>query len=323
MINGLSRRSPEFSTKAGTHRINGRRGKRRNGVFTSSLTIRELSVSFRRLITFEMATFGRRVLRRAVTTLLLCSAALVVAVLSLYLHTLWFRNRAQRLLDEITALQVGVSTFADARKLEDEYVDRMIVTSVGCLPAECQFYVRLQNAPFLTFNNCCRLLRKLGIRPSVVVAHVAVREGTIRFASVHVSYRTSHGHWLDASAKAIESFGLLDMAQDLGLQLHPSYAVEAGNVTTIDGGEFINAAHTPPATLDERRIVTDIRLSCLTRMPDCNTIADLMPESAATLESDRKWINENLSTLGPLRVQMYEGLRKKYGSPPWNAAKSF
>ena len=254
---------------------------------------------------------------------MLCTAALAVAVLSLYVHAQRFRDRGQGLFDEIMSLQVGVSTFADARKLADEFADRLIITSAECLPIECQFYVRLANAPFLTFDDCCRLLRRLGLRPSLIVAHVAVRKGTIRFASVHVSYRTSHGHWLDASAKAIESFGLLDKAQDLGLQLHPNYAVEVGTITTIGGGEFISAAYAPQATVHERRIVTHIRLSCLTKVPDCSTVADLMPEGATALETDQRWIKENRSTLDPLRTQMFVELRKKYGSPPWNEAKSF
>jgi hypothetical protein len=227
------------------------------------------------------------------------------------------------MFDEIMTLQVGVSTFADARRLADEYADHLTITSPECSPAECRFYVRLLNVPFLTFNNCCRLLRTLGIRPSLVVIEVAVRNGTVRSASFDVFYRTDHGHWLDASAKLIESFGLLDKAQYLGLQLHPNYAVEIGNITTIGGGEFIKAAYTPQAPVDERRIVTDIRLSCLTKVPDCRTVADLMPKAATALETDREWINENQSMLGPLRTQMLEELRKEYGSPPWNEAKSF
>ena len=74
-----------------------------------------------------MRVSGRSTLRRAVATLLLCTAALAVAVLSLYVHAQRFRDRGQGLFDEIMSLQVGVSTFADARKLADEFADRLII----------------------------------------------------------------------------------------------------------------------------------------------------------------------------------------------------
>jgi hypothetical protein len=163
----------------------------------------------------------------------------------------------------------------------------------------------------------------MSIRPAVIVAYVSVRKGTVRFASFHVSYRTVHGHWLDAHTTAVESFGLLDKAQDLGLQLHPGYAVEIGTITTIGGGTFISAAYSPQADLNERHIVTGIRLSCLTSMPDCNTVNELMPKSAAAFHADTLWIMENHSRLNPLQNQMYKELWEKYGSPPWNGAKSF
>src|SRR5215472_7180908 len=76
---------------------------------------------------------------------------------------------------------------------------------------------------------------------------------------------------------------LLDKAQDLGLQLHPGYAGELGTITTIGGGEFISAAYAPQADSNERHIVTVIRLSCLTEVPACSTVADLMPSSATAL----------------------------------------
>jgi len=261
------------------------------------------------------------VLRQVVTALLLCVGFSGIMLAALYLHALEFRNRGQRLLNEIAALKVGTSSFQDAQKIGNEYRSHLTVESQNCTPAECRFYVRLLNLPL--FHECCRLLRNMGIRPAMFVAYISLRNGTVRFASFHASYRTVHGHWLDAHSTAVESFGLLDKAQDLGLQLHPGYAIEAGTITTIGGGEFISAAYAPQADSNERQIVTDIRLSCLTKMSDCSTVADLMPKSATALDADARWIRENHSRLSPLQNQMYRELRDKYGSPPWNGAKSF
>jgi hypothetical protein len=262
-----------------------------------------------------------RVLRHVIAALLLCIGLCGILLASLYLHALMFRNRGQRLLDEIAALQAGTSPFEDAQKIANEYKSNLTIESQNCSATECRFYVRLISPS--PFGQCCRLLRNLGIRPAMFVAYVSVRKGVVRFASFHASYRTVHGHWLDARTTSVESFGLLDRAQDLGLQLHPGYAVEVGTITTIGGGEFISAAYAPDANSNERRIVTDIRLSCLTKMPDCSTVGELMPESAAALDADTRWITENHSRLSPLRTQLYKELWDKYGSPPWNEAKSF
>jgi len=195
--------------------------------------------------------------------------ALLLAALGSYARATWFRTKSERLFDDLKMLRVGVSGFDDAKRFADKYSEHLTVESSQCVPKECRFYIRLMNTPLLYVGACCDMdvdfPRKLGVRPSLVAAQVSVREGFVTFASFSVHYRTGRGEWLGAFSKAISSFGLLDKADNLSLQLHPNFAVKVGNITTIGGGAFIGAAYTPQATSNERGVVGDIRLSCITK----------------------------------------------------------
>lgn len=257
----------------------------------------------------------------------MCMVGLLFAGLISYARALWFRTQSERLFDSVKTLQVGVSDFAVAKRLADRYANHVTVDSNQCTPSDCRFYIRFLKPHLLYVGNCCNtdisLPRRLGVRPSIVVASVSVRDGLVRYASFRVSYRTSNGHWLEAYSKAISSFGLLDKALNLGLQLHPNYAVKTGNITTIGDGAFIVAAYTPQASANEQSIVNDINFSCLTRVPDCRNLSDLMPQAASAFVLDGRWIETNSSMLGTVRTQFYEQLQQKYGSSPWNDATSF
>jgi hypothetical protein len=259
--------------------------------------------------------------------LALLLAALLLAAFGSYVRATWFRTQSERLFEDVKMLRVGVSGFDEAKRLADKYSEHLTVESSQCVPKECRFYIRLIKTPLLYAGACCDtdfdLPRKLGVRPSLVAAEVNVRDGFVTFASFSIDYRTGRGNWLMASSKAISFFGLLDKADNLSLELHPNFAVKFGNITTIGGGAFITAAYTPLATSNERSVVSDIRLSCMTKLPDCRDLSDVMPQAARAYASDLKWIETNSSTLGSLRDRFYKELQEKYGSPPWNAATSF
>ena len=259
--------------------------------------------------------------------LLVLLIVLCLATLATYARAIWFRTQSERLFEDVKTLRVGVSGFNDAKRLADKYSKHLTIQSSHCVPKECRFYIRLLKPPLLYSGDCCDtdfgLLRKMGIRPSIVAAEVSIRDGVVTAASFSIDYRTGRGNWLSASSKAILSFGLLDKADNLALQLHPNFAVKFGHITTVGGGAFITAAYTPQASTTERSVVSDIRFSCMTAVPDCRDLSDIMPQAARAYASDLKWIEANSSTLGPLRDRLFQELHERYGSPPWNAATSF
>jgi hypothetical protein len=253
--------------------------------------------------------------------------ALLLTSLGSYVRATWFRNRSERLFTDVKMLRVGVSGFDDAKSLADKYREHLTLLSSRCVPQECSFYIRLMKTPLFWVGYCCDmdfdLPRKLGIRPSTATAKVNVDDGIVTSALFSIEYRTGRGEWIHASSSAISSFGLLDKLQTPSLQLHPNFAVKVGTITTIGGGAFMRAAYTPQANTNDRSVVRDIRLSCLTKVPDCRDFSDVMPQAARAYATDLEWNRTNSSKLSPLLNQFQKELYEKYGSPPWNTATSF
>jgi hypothetical protein len=263
--------------------------------------------------------------KRPTRILAVLLTAPLLTALGGYARATWFKTRSEGLFEDLKVLRVGVSGFDDAKRLADKYSKHLIVESTSCVPKECRFGIRLMKMPLLYVGACCDMdfdfPRKLGIRPSSVVAQVSVHDGFVTSTSFSVDYRTGRGEWIGAISKAISSFGLLDKFENPSLQLHPNFAVKVGSITTIGGGAFIAAAYTPQATSGERSVVSDVRLSCLTKVPDCRDRSDVMPQAARAYASDLEWTVMNSSWT--LRDQLEKELHEKYGSPPWNAATSF
>jgi hypothetical protein len=220
------------------------------------------------------------------------------------------RWRAERLLAEIQAVNVSQSDGGQAEAIGARW-KKWDSPSQKCTRDDCQHRIvmevhipghfgfdyehpdRLQ--PFV------RVLDRLGLRPSAVIADIRVRHGVITSKDFGVDIARPVRFWgspeggLDTEIKA-------DDREGANLRVIPDYYF--GNiyshVKTEPHGTLI-AESTPQEPLQHRRELMDFRLECITRWSPCLTNAELLPEAGAEAEAAEK-MREDLRRAGKDRA---------------------
>jgi hypothetical protein len=242
-----------------------------------------------------------------------CGAAIVHAGGKLY------QIRAEHLYFRVAQLRVGLSTFDDARTLAHDYRRNAEMQTRDCTSADCRFIIRLTNAPFPAFYDA-PLSWKLGVRPAVVAATVSVSDGKVSYADFGVSYRTQYGYWLEGSFHAATELTIFDKCRMEELGRDSLYAVTSAVLTNGDGGGRSARVAFGRAVTDEQRArATDVRLNCLTAIPGCKTLTDLMPKAWEGMTSEAI-LDESFNVECKQYMEQQE---RKQGDFPWQLESAF
>src|SRR5882762_136588 len=230
-----------------------------------------------------------------------------------------YQIRAERLYFRVAQLRVGLSTFDEARTLAHDYRRNAEMQTKDCTSADCRFLIRLTNVPFPAFYDA-PLSWKLGVRPAVVAATVSVSNGRVSYSDFSVSYRTQYEYWLKGSFHAAIELTMFDKCKMDELGRNSQYAVTSAVLTNGDGGgESLREAFGKAVPDEQRARATDVRLDCLTAIPGCKTLADLMPKAWKGMTSETV-LDESFN----LECKQYmEQQERKQGDFPWHLESAF
>ena len=242
-----------------------------------------------------------------------CGAAIVYASGKLY------QNRVERLHFRVAQLRVGLSTFEDAVTLARDYKRNLETQTRDCASSDCRFRIQLTNVPFPAFYDA-PLFWKLGIRPAAVAATVSVNNGKVSYADFGISYRTQYGYWLEASFHGASELTMFDKCSMDELGRNSQYAVTNSFLTNGDGGgQSVEVAFGKVVSDEQRARATDIRLVCLTAIPGCKSLTDLMPKVWEGMASE---IVLDESFNAECEQYMKEQERRQ-GNFPWHLESAF
>lgn len=228
----------------------------------------------------------RNAKKKIATYLLIGIVALTVAtVLGAKVSARIYRQRAMRLLHAIRQLQVGKSTFDEARAVIVGHGGGVSpYDHSGCSPAHCTFEVALRHYPLfvdvwgrylLTERTwqIVHLFPLLGVQDGWGGAEVRVDNGIVTQVGYGIAARGSGDEVL---GRTVDEFKVIpEYLQDRMGQR--SYFVNGVNITTTGGGEGIESTLTPQASAEERDRAYDIDFDCLTKMGGCTASANSPP----------------------------------------------
>ena len=246
---------------------------------------------------------------------LIAFATVCLLLVGIYVEAHVYQTRAERLFRRVSTLQVGESTGADAERLAQSYAPDVISREGNC-DQRCYFEIALVSRWYWRRFDW-PILRHIGVRPARADVYVSVNNNRISRWGFGVSYKTSPGHWLDVTTSSIEDFSPYGRCTNPSLLHHPNYAVRQGTITTIGGGETLRVAVKQKATNEERSHARRINFGCLTQVPDCESLGDVMPDAYSDFLSDRKWESANPSAGSFMQTCLRE-LSERFGPPPWN-----
>ena len=206
-------------------------------------------------------------------------AVLAISIEEVYAHIC--RRRAERVLHDVRQLQVGKSTFEDARAVVlrnrggvSPYDHR------GCSTAHCTFEVVLKHYPILLEvwgqeSLLLHVLPRLGLQVWEGGGDVRVDAGIVTCVTYGVLVRGSGGWLLGHEAEEFKA--VPKYLQDRTGQR--SYFVRWANITTPGGGEGIISTVTLQANPKERNVAADF--DCLTRLGGCTSLCQIAPAAFA------------------------------------------
>jgi len=199
------------------------------------------------------------------------------------------RWRAERLLADIRAIQMGKSTWADAQRLVKHW-DQWSTSSVPCSEASCTCWIEVQDTLW-TLGSAYDKYRSvwgmlaipyllLGGRQAMAVASLNVvgghvTESTFELFLIVVPSKSNgwNGYGLVGSASEYAEFAPYDF-EDQRL-LHPEYWI--GKPGGCEGCIKLMTGFTRFADRAKVDELTSFSFSCITRWRPCTTEADLMP----------------------------------------------
>jgi hypothetical protein len=267
----------------------------------------------------QQPSFWRKLGVRTAMTIasLLLTAVSVLAVV--YCSGKLYQFRAERLYSKVRSLRVGLSTFEDARALAKDYKRNLEMETAACTTVDCRFTIRLTNVPFPAFYDE-PWFWKIGVRPAVVVATVSVKSGTVAHVDFGVSYRTQDGYWLQGSFHAAGELTMYDKCSLNELGRSSQYAVTDAHLTNGDGGGQSADVAFGQGVSDEQRVrATAIRLGCITTIPGCKTLTDLMPKAWEGVSFD----DDSDASFDEECKRFIQEQAQKQGAFPWQLDSAF
>jgi hypothetical protein len=240
-----------------------------------------------------MTPISRR--RRALRICAAVAFVLIAAVaISVPIQQRILRWRAERLLADIHALQMGKSTWADAQKLMHRWGVWGHYEGT-CTKERCSYLIELEDlyGELPTFNSRPRTIWEttrdwkwplrvyefFGGRSATVFGRFEVIQGVVwgkdYVLALDANYKDGHDEW------EYLLFGSADTVwRSQGFQLppnpiHPEY--EISRPSGCEGCETVRAHYTPFADPNEVNALLDFNLDCLTRRNPCRDPIDVMP----------------------------------------------
>jgi len=225
--------------------------------------------------------------RVALWTAVVLLSLIVVFLATVQVYQRSKRRQAERLLAEISNLELRRATFDDAQKLADEWT-RYLTVSNGCNRQKCDYTFEIENFTKMyprwwLWEPLLKAGLRIGIRPAIVVATLRVRDGLIWGKSfdlvVGVSNLSDPDAWpymLMASTRTVSRFDSFYRA-DAQLELHKNYQI--GRPGGCEGCLFGYVNFTPYANPADIRRLMQINLDCLTRWHPCQDQADILPNA--------------------------------------------
>jgi hypothetical protein len=219
--------------------------------------------------------------------LLACAGLLSFVLVLMWAQQYWLRHRAEELLSDVRALDIGISTYQDAQRLYERW--KPWTTPAGtCNPSHCEFDIVLRHSSVVdrTWDRIqLTLFRfRLAPRPSYVHGSVSLLRDKISqkgFTLVVLvdAYRTSKGTYgpyeLVSKVDSVRSQADL---RHISSQ-HPQYSI--GRPGGCDGPCVMAWAYfTPQADASDVRRLMQFDLSCLTRwLHPCQKEGDILPSA--------------------------------------------
>jgi hypothetical protein len=197
------------------------------------------------------------------------------------------RLRAERLLADISEVQMGKSTWADAQRLMYRW-GAWGAFKGSCTAERCDYRIEMDDG-FTVFLIRHALpdgpYRWLGGRGAAIVGGLVVRNGLIWGKSFQLDVLIPDGgYFLMADAASVSRFS----NEPVGWIIrHPEYYV--GIPGACESCKSIYARFTPFAVPGiVRALMTDINLDCLTRYIPCTNESDIMPATWKQVIAERK-----------------------------------
>jgi hypothetical protein len=215
-----------------------------------------------------------------------------------------YRRRAERLLYDVRQLQVGKSTFEDARAVIVAHGGAVSpYDHFGCSPTHCTFEVGLEHYPlfmkvwgrFISGETLCHVLRILsrcGLLDLSAGITVTIERGIVTHTGYGVLVRGNDALVL---ARQVDEFKVMPeyLRNRAGQR---SYFVDWVNITTVGGGEGIHSILTPQANAEERNRAYDFDFDCLTKLRGCTSLCQFAPSAFADLVKESHympWLDEH------------------------------
>jgi hypothetical protein len=237
------------------------------------------------------------------------AAVAVLAISVEEVSALIYRRRAERLLHDLKQLQVGKSTFEDARAVilmyggEAETYDHS-----ACSPAHCKFEVELRhdlplirvwfrfmrNMSYESMFRIVHVFPSLGVQDWWIGATVTVDGGIITDVWYDVGVRSS-GDWASGRdwvlGRSVYEFAALPayLQERMGQR---SYSVRHYVITTLGGGEGIQSLLSSHANAEERTRAYDFDFGCLTKVGGCTSLCEFAPSAFADLVKETHHLPE-------------------------------
>jgi len=227
-----------------------------------------------------------KTLAGAVLVLVIGSAAFVA------IRQRILRWRAEQLLADVRAIQMGKSTWTDAQEFMNRW-NKWSYSADPCIESKCTFGVELQDdlsTLYSAYDRATGIWNMLafpylvfGGRPTLVTAHLEIRDGDISeseftlFLTVPPS-RSNQGNGYGLVGKARHIEGRFDPYEFRDQRLiHPEYWI--GKPGGCEGCIKLVSSTTPMAGKKKILELTDFNLSCTTRWFSCTTEADILPSA--------------------------------------------
>jgi len=252
-----------------------------------------------------MSFLPRLPITRFICYLLIGLAAVAVLAISAEeVSNRIYRRRAERLLQDVRQLQVGKSTFEDARALILRHHGGVSTYDhTPCSPAHCTLDVTLKHFPFFIElwgrfltpqmgDYLLRLLPALGLQDGLGGANVTVDRGIVTHLDYAVFVRGKGGEVLGRRASEFKEVPKY-LQDGMGQR---SYHVGWFNITTPGGGEGIDSTLTAQANTEERKRAYDFDFGCLTKSGGCTSLCQFAPTAFADLVKESgqmPWLDEH------------------------------
>jgi hypothetical protein len=213
---------------------------------------------------------------------LLGIGAVVVALLAgaIRLDQYVLRRRAERLLSDIRSLELRKSTYADARRLEDRWLDES--KEAVCRPSWCDLQISVDNVgarhlAFLLNHLTIRAIyHGLGGRVAGVGSFLRVRDNLLWGKGMGLAIETlsteSDGRNVEYDLEG--SIGTDDHFTWVSAR-HPEYQIGGPTACTSCREGWVK--FTPYAAPQDVLRLTDLNFACLTRWRHCTEPADILP----------------------------------------------